>query len=95
MINGFRKVGPELFTIAQGDSPLKMAINAASISTWTQAKLMSQASDSKPELINENGKKNYFCFFPAGCSFNQIHHYAQMCKHGEFKKYDRGSEEAN
>ena len=52
-------------------------------------------TDEVPELLDEKGLCNYLKFYPAGASFQNIHHMKQMIESDEFKKYDYGTDAKN
>lgn len=50
-------------------------------------------SDSDTSKISSKGLKTYLTFTPAGTSLQSIDHIKQLYLHGEFKKYDYGTDE--
>jgi len=55
--------------------------------------VMSETSDSNPELNHVEGGHNYMNFFPAGSSLKCLLHYKQLLITGQFARYDHGKEE--
>ena len=49
-------------------------------------------TDSDPKLISATGLETFLGHFPAGASFQQIHHFSQEIVAQKFQMYDHGEE---